>query len=154
MQCSSQQMQDTSVRLVTLALASRWAPAWGHRLLSPALEVTGGNQLWGSPAAMGFRCSSFRPCGVPSPGAQHGRGAIFLNTSQAGLGSAQHATKTHIHPNPLLSPLQELGFVFKSIWQATKLAESVSWLATRSKNAVLSPPSFPLFPPGFFFSFT
>lgn len=91
------------------------------------------------------------PYSAPSPWAQCGREAIFLNTSWAGLGSARHATKKHIHPNPLLSPLRELGFVFKSVWQATKLAESGSWLATRSKNVVLSPPLFPPpHPPDFF----
>lgn len=45
------------------------------------------------------------PYSAPSPWAQCGREAIFLNTSWAGLGSARHATKKHIHLNPLLSPL-------------------------------------------------
>lgn len=60
-----------------------------------------------------------------------GRSRIYLTQKK----------KAHSSESPsLLSP--RLGFVFKSVWQATKLAESVSWLATRSKNAVLSPPLF------------
>lgn len=155
------------------------APAWGPRLPCLALEVAVGNQLWGQPWSLRLsrhffldpaccweRCCSrslvlrlapaarqqqtcAAPCSPTSPWAQCGREAIFRNTSWVGLGSARHETKKHIHLNPLLSPLRELGFVFKSIWQATKLAESVSWLATRSKNAVLSPPSFPPPPPPF-----
>lgn len=61
-----------------------------------------------------------------------------------------HKKKAHSSEPPSLLSLR-LGFVFKSIWQATKLAESVSWLATRSKNAVLSPPLFQPSSPWIFF---
>lgn len=84
-----------------------------------------------------------------TPGHNEGREAIFLNVSWASLGFTQHTRKKHIHLSSLLSP--RLGFVFKSVWQATKLAESVSWLATRSKNAVLSPPLFHPASPWIFF---